>query len=287
MALLWTGALVRPFYKANLLDIRPIRCSEALVKLAMGTTVDGLDLQTGMGPQQFGGGKGGGAHLEVEQIRAAAALQPDRALVSLDVENACGSVEWADALEVALDNAPAFAPALASMWAPGRIHLYTQQQDGTWAQFPVFGGLFQGGCDGHPCFCLVIGTVLAQVLRASGSYLEHMLVWLYVDDIVAQVRVGDVCAFYRDWETAMRKYHLRLKQAKCRVHIPQYRGRALPPDVKAAAQPLVESLPGRKLSARMRPALPAEFSSQLRGPPPNLWTVIRSWARWRSAPRPP
>ena len=91
---------------------------------------------------------------------------------------------------------------------------------------------------------MVIGTVLAQVIRASGSYLEHMRVWLYVDDTVAQIRVGDIRAFYRDWESAMNKYHLKLKQAKCRVHIPQYRGRALPPDIKHAVLPLVESLPG-------------------------------------------
>ena len=100
-ALLWTGALVRPFFKSNGHDVRPVLCSEALVKLALGSTVDSSQEEVvgAMGPQQFGGGRSGGAHLEVEQIRAAAAAHPDRALVGLDVANAFGSVEWADALE--------------------------------------------------------------------------------------------------------------------------------------------------------------------------------------------
>ena len=178
-----------------------------------------------------------------------------------------------------------FAPALASMWAPGRIHLYTQQQDGSWAQFPVYGGLFQGGCDGHPCFCLVIGTVLAQVVRASGTYLEHMLVWLYVDDIVAQVRIGDIRAFYRDWEAAMSKFHLRLKRAKCRVHIPQYKGQDLPADIKALVSPLEVSKPG--LEALGTDAAGFAGGVLLTAPqhPGAVGKDDPSWVHWKSAPR--
>lgn len=45
LADLWTGALVRPFFKANGSDVRPILCAEALLKFAIGTTVRRLDHQ--------------------------------------------------------------------------------------------------------------------------------------------------------------------------------------------------------------------------------------------------
>ena len=75
LALSWTHALVRPFQKPSG-GIRPILVSEALVKLAMGATVDAAfcQLQQAMGPHQFGGGRAGGAVLEIEQIRMAVCL---------------------------------------------------------------------------------------------------------------------------------------------------------------------------------------------------------------------
>ena len=98
--------MVRPFFKASGHDVRPALCSEALVKLALGTAVDSshLELQEAMGPEQYGGGRKGGAHLEVEQTRVAAGRRPERALVGSDVPNAFGSVEWPDALRAVLSH---------------------------------------------------------------------------------------------------------------------------------------------------------------------------------------
>ncbi|MFM7981463.1 MAG: hypothetical protein ACKPKO_19315, partial [Candidatus Fonsibacter sp.] len=100
----------------------------------------------------FGGGKAGGAALEVEQMRMAVNQHPDRACVSLDLTNAVGTVQWADALQATLRQVRQLAPALAAQWAPGYITLFIQQADATWAECRVYGGVFQGGCDGHPCF---------------------------------------------------------------------------------------------------------------------------------------
>ena len=90
------------------------------MKLALGTAVDAshADLQEGMGPEPYGGGRKGGSHLEVEQSRAAAAERPDKALVSLGVANAFGSVKWTDALAAVLGRARSLAPALAAQRAP-------------------------------------------------------------------------------------------------------------------------------------------------------------------------
>ena len=56
LARFWSGALVRPFFKANGIDVRPVLCSEALVKLALGSAVDTVhdEVQEAMGPQQSG-----------------------------------------------------------------------------------------------------------------------------------------------------------------------------------------------------------------------------------------
>ena len=105
------------------MDVRPVLCSEALVKLALGSAVDTVHdkVPEAMGPRQYGGGRKGGAHLEVEQIRAASGKDPGKAFVSLDVANAFGAVQWTDALEAVFERAPSLAPALAAQWAPRAI----------------------------------------------------------------------------------------------------------------------------------------------------------------------
>ena len=86
---------MRPFFKSNGIDVRPILCAEALLKFAVGTTVRRVDpqLANAMGDRQFGAGRRGGAALEIAELRAAAKLNPDYAIVSLDIKNAFGSVE--------------------------------------------------------------------------------------------------------------------------------------------------------------------------------------------------
>ena len=150
LARLWTAALVRPFFKSNGVDVRPVLCSEALVKLALGSAVDAAHdkVMEAMGACQYGGGRKGGAHLEVEQIRAASGKDPSKAFVSLDVANAFGAVQWADALEAVIDRAPGLAPALAAQWAPRAITLFTQQRDGTWQPMMVYGASFRAAAMG-------------------------------------------------------------------------------------------------------------------------------------------
>ena len=112
LAELWTSALVRPFVEANGVDIRPILCAEALLKFAVGTAIRRVDAQlaNAMGDRQFCAGRRGGAALEIGEIRAAAKLQPDHALMSLDIKNAFGSVEWKNALRVVTAAVPKLAP---------------------------------------------------------------------------------------------------------------------------------------------------------------------------------
>ena len=84
-----------PFFKANGNDVQPILCAEALLKFAVGAAVRRVDhqLANAMGDGQFGAGRRGGAALEIGELRAAAKLNPDYAMTSLDIKNAFGSVE--------------------------------------------------------------------------------------------------------------------------------------------------------------------------------------------------
>ena len=84
---MWTHALARPFFKGNMVDVRPVLCGEALLKFAMGCCVqdNAAAIAMGVGEHQFGAGRAGGASLEVSQVRAAATKQPDLGMATLDV----------------------------------------------------------------------------------------------------------------------------------------------------------------------------------------------------------
>ena len=84
------------------------------------------------------------------------------ALVSLDVKNAFGSVEWPDALDACMRLVPAIAPDLAEMWAPGKVQIHVEVANSQWKPIPVYGSLLQGGQDGHSVFCLVMSIALAR-----------------------------------------------------------------------------------------------------------------------------
>ena len=71
-----------------------LRDAVFLPGMALGSAVGTVHDQVleAIGPQQYGGGRKGGAHLEVEQIRSASVRDPGKAFVSLDVANAFGAV---------------------------------------------------------------------------------------------------------------------------------------------------------------------------------------------------
>ena len=165
--------------------------AEALLKFAVGTTVRRVDPQSAnaMGDRQFGAGRRGGAALEIAELRAAAKLNPDCAIVSLDIKNAFGSVEWKDALRTVTAAAPKLAPVLAIQWQSCQIRLWLRDAEGPgWHVLIIYGSLLQGGLDGHPVFCLIMGVIVAKV-AAHGDIADHwhtMKVWMYVDDVVFQ-----------------------------------------------------------------------------------------------------
>ena len=157
-------------------------CSEALLKYGVGTSIRRIDstLANAFGDRQFGAGRRGGAALEVAELRAASRLRPQDAIVSLDIKNAFGAVEWADALEAVLRRAPALAPMLAVQWSSLQIRIWLQDADGRcWHVMVVFGSLLQGGLDGRPVFCVVIAVVLIEIGRDERITViwQSLLVW--------------------------------------------------------------------------------------------------------------
>ena len=120
--------------------MRPILCSEALLKFAMGTCVCGSEAQItcAVGSRQYGAGKRSGSALEIAEIRAAAAMFPDDALIGLDIKNAFGEVEWADALQAAAAKAPRLAVPMAAMWNNLSDAAYLKDADGHgWHKFTI------------------------------------------------------------------------------------------------------------------------------------------------------
>ena len=226
LADMWTGALVRPFFKANGVDVRPILCAEALLKFAVGTAVRRVDnqLATAMGDRQFGAGRRGGAALEIGELRAASKLNPEHAFVSLDIKNAFGSVEWKDALRTVTAAVPKLAPLLAIQWQACQIRLWLRDANGIgWHAFVICGSLLQGGLDGHPVFCLVIGVVVTKISTHS-EIVHHwrtMKVWVYVDDVVLQCPQDKVATLTVVITSTLAAFSMVLQPSKCYLHVPQ------------------------------------------------------------------
>ena len=225
LAELWTGALVRPFFKGNGIDVRPILCAEALLKFAVGVCIRTADraLANAVGERQFGGGRRGGVFQEVAEVRAATKLKPDEALLSLDVANAFGSVEWADALNAVSQRVPRLGPLLAIQWRAMQLRLWLKDAAGPgWHMLYVFGSLLQGGLDGHPVFCIVIGVVMMHVSKDGrvASIWAFIGVWIYVDDLLLQCAVQHVKVVIDAVVEVLATFKMGLQRRKCSIHIP-------------------------------------------------------------------
>ena len=83
-------------------------CGEALLKFAIGTCVraSGPQIANAVSDRQYGVGRPSGAPQEVAEVRAAATAFPEDALLGLDIKNAFGAAQWADALLAVVAKAP-------------------------------------------------------------------------------------------------------------------------------------------------------------------------------------
>ena len=77
---------------------------------------------------------------------------------------AFGMVQWADALRAVKAEVPKLTPVLALQWRVMQVRLWLQDETGiAWHVMVIYRSLLQGGLDGHPVFCIVIGVVLLHI----------------------------------------------------------------------------------------------------------------------------
>ena len=208
--------------------MRPVLCSEALLKFAMGACVKCAwgQIQDAVGERQYGAGKRSGSTLEVAEVRAAASIFPDDALVGLDIENAFGAVTWADALQATIAKAPRLAVPLATMWCNFKTTVYMKDADGYgWHAFHIYGSMIQGNLEGQPGFCIVIAVVLHEVVNHPrySPLSKRIRHWLYVDDWIMQVPVEAMNLLLDIVLEATARHCLLLQLRKCAFHIPSLR----------------------------------------------------------------
>ena len=230
----WTDALCRPFWKNELQEaIRPVLCCECLLKFAMGVCVSacGCKVQEAVGDCQYGAGRRGGAELEVAEVRAAAAIFPEDAFVSLDVKNAFGTVEWADALGAVTERLPQLAVPLTLQWSSFRTIVYTQDPDGHgWHAFEITGSLVQGNVEAQTVFCILIGVVVQKVHgdpRLPECVRKRLRSWAYVDDLVFKVKVSDLEVVFSSIRAHTADHAFQLQMGKCCFHVPALTGMPL------------------------------------------------------------
>ena len=210
------GALARPFWKnADQRTVRPIMCTEALVKFAFGIVAASAkaQIEVAAGPYQFGAGRPAGAEHEIAEIRAAVTNRPTTTLVSLDIKN---------------------APPLAALWSNGSTCVYTAQEDGTWASFSFTGSLVQGNVEAHLAFCLLMATAMRLAHHDPLVTQEARLAWwywVYVDDCILQAPPTELVAIFRATHTSLATFNLRLQPHKCAAHHPAHLGHGAPPSL--------------------------------------------------------
>ena len=79
------------------------------------------------------------------------AAAPGDALLGVDIKNAFGAVQWADALMAAVAKAPCLAVPMAMMWQSSYMVVFVQDADGHgWHGFFIYGSLIQGNLEGQP-----------------------------------------------------------------------------------------------------------------------------------------
>ena len=94
---------------------RSIMRTEALVKFVFGdvATASPAQIDIAAGQYQVGAGRFGGAVAEAADMRAVVNCRPEATLLSLDVKNAFGCVQWHQALQILLAPASRLAAPLA------------------------------------------------------------------------------------------------------------------------------------------------------------------------------
>ena len=243
LAALWTSSIARPFWKdRRQLAVRPILCGEALLKFAMGVCVLGSEKQirAAVGTRQHG--VGGSPEHVGSQVRAAAAHRPDRALLSLDLKNAFGSIRWADALDGLVASVPRLALPVARQWAQRSTKVFVQVATNAWEPIEVTGGLTQGCVEAQPVFCIVLARIIDKVLADPAVDMHAdppSLDWAFVDDWTLQVCLPKVPTFREAIVKHTAAHGLQLQPLKCQLHVPALRHlpeAQWPPELRAAAE---------------------------------------------------
>ena len=249
VAEMWSHQLCRPFFKSDAVGLRPVMCGEALFKFAAACTIFSAtrSIQAAVGDFQYGASRSGGAALQLAEVHAEIAAHPDHALASLDVRNAFGSIEWADALRIVTASAPSLAPFLATIWGAGRQVIHTQSaHTGEWTSSAACGSLIQGGPEAQHIFCIVMAEMIQEAQRkiaspaetprqdpqhhSGGPDPEHRkdppqrtFIWVYVDDVTVMCPVEHLAAIIEAIRAAMAKHGCELQPKKCHVCVPALR----------------------------------------------------------------
>ena len=129
-ARLWSAAMLRPFFKADGVSIRPVICGEALYKFAMAVCFSACSkaVSKALGPDQFGSRKQDGAGQMVSQVGAARTLAPLEAVVCTDAKNAFGSILRSSLWKAALDACPRLAGVMQHLFGAGPTRMWAEKE---------------------------------------------------------------------------------------------------------------------------------------------------------------
>ena len=235
---------MHPFYKADGAEVRPVVCSEALLKFPVGCVfaLFRSHVAVACGRTQFGAQRADGAALMMAEVRGAAHLFPHKVVAEGDASNAFGSVSRAEGLELVLAKVPFLAPLLAAIWQVMSLTLWLNDGAGGWAEISSFFGLLQGGHDGQPVFCLIVTAIEHDFhYNISAARVDplSLAIWKYVDDAVLQCEVRDFPSVWRAWSAANALHRIVLVQRKSIAYVPAWDQLVSPPAYSTLISDLV------------------------------------------------
>ena len=260
-ASLWTAAIVTPVDcgpavleegEAPCRKLRPIACSEALLKVAESAATDSVqqELLAALEPRQMGCGTPDGTGVIVSTVRswASTALQRDglrhsdpEVFESLDLLNAYGRAFRSACIRGARKRAPSLAPMMAAQWQH-RATVGWQRCDGAWrATFSTRGG-WQGSRLMMVAFCLGLEEGLDAVPFLADVDIKVGRIG-YQDDTYLVGTASALNAGNDDLIKALGDVGRTLRATKCAVWTPSWDAEEVDDELPQDVRGLLERYP--------------------------------------------
>ena len=222
--------------------LRPIAIGTFLRRLGLRALLRCLrkEAMDAVGPAQYALGRSGGADAAFKALALEASTGNDRAVLSVDIKNAYGTVDRSAIQEAIRRRLPCLA-GLVDRLAGCSVRNAFDLKDGSMVWMPQGTGVPQGCPMSTLLFCAVVAEVLSRTEYRAAQLGLQVRVIAYADDIYIVGRAADLMQAYETLAEELLRADLRCAGENTRVWCSCQGGfNALPEELRGQ---VVESLP--------------------------------------------